>query len=105
MAMPKLTYLANVYKQTNISEDAFKELSASWSGMSLPDLDKEISRIQPLINSEHSAAAAAHETKKPLAPSSNPLEFTASASKKDDELSKIDSMDSVDLFNKRGPYN
>ena len=99
---PKITYLANVYKGTDIGETAFKELSASWGKMSMSDLDNEIARIQPLVNSDF-AASVNTETKVPVSPGTGAIEYSGTA--KDDILTKIDEKSGADLMNEGGPYN
>lgn len=100
IALPKLTYLANIYKDSSITELAFKELSASWSGMSITELDAEITKVQPFVDTEHNAS----KVDVPIAPSKSLFEFTASSSKKTGTES-IDAKSDLDLFNKGDPYN
>ena len=99
-ALPKLTRLASIYKNSKIEESKYKELTASWLKMSVADLNSELERVEPFI-SEH--AASNDPTDIPVSQTKDMFSFEAST--KSDKINAIDSAKSTDLFNqKRGMF-
>ena len=96
VAAPKITYLGEVYKQTGLEEDKITEMKAGWEKMSIVELEAEVTRIKPFIDSLESQAAT-QPAGIPVGPTVSPM-FSGSV-KKDDYMAKIEKADAAELFN------
>ena len=94
IAGPKLTYLASVYKSTDISEEKLKEYSANWEKMSITELNAEIERVQPFANKVIQEAPE----KIPTSPSSSIYDSTLT----EKSASLPDNKEVLELFNNSG---
>ena len=105
VSLPKLTFLANSYKQTDITQAEFKELTAAWDEMSIKELDAEILKIKPFVaelKASITATPANNPTEQP-ATNSVPItntkaiyEFGANVGSVDDDDT---AKDSIEQFN------